>query len=187
MNVIACGFVVTASCVCVLSFAYCYVFMPEYSIRKNGQMRSLSGIMKFPDLKPYFSFVMGCLGGSLFFACGLKEGSGIMLCLSLGMYVSMIGLLCYDVKYSQKVHLSFVFMLIASGCGFSGFLLNDAQIWCYAAAVTYDAIVSLFLLCFFVNSRLRIAGRDDYRTVQAWLEIMWVLCLVMMMCVYAFQ
>ena len=111
-----------------------------------------------------------------------------MLGLSLGMYVSMIGLLCYDEKFSKSVHYSFVFVLITLGCVFSGVLLHDnTQIWCYAAAVAYDTIVSLFLLCFFMNYRLRRMGCEDYRTIQAWLEILWVLCLVMLMCVYAFQ
>ena len=187
MNLIAFGFVLTMVCVCFLSFAYYYVFRWDYSIMKNGQMRSLSGIMKSDELKPYFSFVMGCLGGSLFLACGL-QGSDLMLGLSLGMYVSMIGLLCYDVKFNRSVHYSFVFMLITLGCVFSGFLLQDnTQIWCYAAAVAYDTIVSLFLLCFFMNLRLLRMGGEAYHTMQALLEILWVLCLVMLMCVYAFQ
>ena len=66
-------FVAVSFCLVFVSFAFCYTFVPMVSYRKNGQMRSLSGIMKASDYKPYFSTVMGCLGGSLFLSVGMRS------------------------------------------------------------------------------------------------------------------
>jgi hypothetical protein len=149
--------------------------------------------MKRAELKPFFCFVMGCLGGALFIAAGLRgESVGVwkecMLLLLLGMFVSLIGLVNYDVGFSQTVHYSFVFSLILFGYGFGNYLLwYDTSWWCLASAVAYDVLVSLFLFVFLVNSLLRMQGLGDYRTPQACLEILWVVCLVVLMCVYAFE
>jgi hypothetical protein len=179
------GFAALAVCVCFMSFAFFYAFMPEYS-QKNGEMRSLSGIMKSPELKSYFCFVMGCLGGSLFLASGLRTFSEVSLvrteftmALLVGMYVSLVGLVSYDVKYNKTIHYSFVFALILFG-GVFGNYVSWHNSWCFAVA--YDVTTSVFILCFLYNW-----AYGGHRTLQACLEILWVVCLIALMAAYAFD
>ena len=183
---VVCVFAALAVCMCFVSFAFFYAFMPEYS-QKNGEMRSLSGIMKSPDLKSYFCFVMGCLGGSLFLASGLRTFSEVSfvrteltMALLVGMYVSLLGLVSYDVKYNKTIHYRFVFALILFGGVFGNYVLWHNNSWYFAIA--YDVTTSVFVLCFLYN--LEYGG---YHTLQSCLEILWVVCLIALMAAYAFE
>jgi hypothetical protein len=195
MHVLIGWFVAASFCVCFASFAFCYAFMPVIAKRRSGQMRSLSGIMKAESFKPYFCFVMGCLGGSLFLASciqALDEISAFqrdyVLFVSFGLYVCLIGLVNYDMRYSKTVHFSFVFVLIVFGYVFSNSALNhDAHSWGPVASAAYNISTSMFLMCIFLNFHLQSQGLTDYLSVQACLEIVWVLGLVLMVCVYAFD
>jgi hypothetical protein len=187
-------FVASSFCVCFASFAFCYAFLPEISIRLNGQMRSLSGIMKADEWKPHFCFVMGCLGGSLFLASGLQalnESSGFqrdfVLVISFGLYVCLLGLVNYDLAYSKTMHFSFVFVLIVLGYIFSNAIMNTGNSWSSTAMVTYNISTSVFLISFLINFHMLSQGLTDYYSLQAFLEIVWVLSLIFMLCVYSFN
>jgi hypothetical protein len=206
--VIISWFVALSFCVCFASFTFCYAFWPTISIKGNGQMRSLSGVMKGAECKPYFRFVMGCLGGSLFLATGMQSFNEItrfqrdfVLVLSILMYVCFLGLVSYDVSQSKKMHLSFVFGLIAIGYVFSNSVICCEEIssggssssiskdvyWGSMASAFYNLFTTLFLICVLFNSYMHSQGFSDYHTVQTYFEIVWVLSLVFMLCVYAFD
>ena len=190
-------FVAASFCICFASFAFCYAFLPVISIRTNGQMRSLSGIMKAEEWKPYFCFVMGCLGGSLFLASGmqaLNESSGFqrdfVLVVSFGLYVCLLGVVNYDLAFSRTMHFSFVIVLIVLGYIFSNFILNHTNTknsWSSTAMTAYNVSTSVFLISFLLNFHMLSQGLTDYHSLQACLEIVWVLSLVFMLCVYAFD
>lgn len=193
MHVLIGWFVAASFCVCFTSFAFCYAFVPVIAKRRSGQMRSLSGIMKAGSFKPCFCFVMGCLGGSLFLAScmqALDETSGFqrdcVLFVSFGLYVCLIGVVNYDMNYSKTVHFSFVFVLIVLGYVYSNSVLNHHS-WGPVAAAAYNISTSVFLMCVFINFHMQSQGFTDYLSVQACLEIVWVLSLVCMLCVYAFD
>ena len=294
-------FVAVSFCTCFASFVFCYTFWTDISFRRNGQMRSLSGVMKNACCKPFFCFAMSCLGGSLFLAlvirslinegeeercrlllllCGSSNGSSSsssnnnnslkqenVRLLSLGMYVCLLGLVNYDKTYSKKIHLTFVLALILIGYAFSNFIIlemklttkttaaaknhhhhyhppeednnnntmkniiiiiitnnnnnnhnrsrnnydDDAKItkneddnnnnnvtktttttttttesWGSIASKIYNVFTSIFVLVFLYNFYLHTQCLDDYHTIQTWFEILWVLSLVFMLCVYAF-
>lgn len=183
-------FVAASFSACLLSFAFCYAFMSKYAFRQNGEVRSLSGIMKFAPLKPYFCFVMGCLGGSVLLDSGLQANEELprsrrtlLLCLILGMFVSLLGLLNYDMSYSKKVHYGFVFGLILPGYVFANLILNSGAV-CMIAALVYNALATLFFACFLCNWYLSAHGFSDYHTLQSCLEFFWALSYVLLMCVY---
>jgi hypothetical protein len=188
------GFVAVSFCVCFALFTYCYTFLPAVSTRQNGQVRSLSGIMKNADFKPYFCFVMGCLGLSLFLATGMRstEEKGtrfrrdFVFALSLGMYVCLIGVIKYDVAVTKSLHFSFVFAMIAFGYVFCNTALGHGS-WNSVAFVSYNSFTSLFLLCALTNVYLKSQSFTDYYTLQSYLEIAWVLSLNFMLCVYSFE
>ena len=176
------GFMAVSFCVCAASFAYCYAFRPEVSARANGQVRSLSGIMKTDGFKPYFCFVMGCLGLSQLLAACARMGDCVFV-LSFGMYVCLTGLIKYDVAFSKRLHFGFVFGLIALGYAFCNAVLLCYSGWNLAACVSYNFFTSVFLLCFLVNAVLK----ECLHTLQSYLEIAWVLSLNFMLCVYSFE
>ena len=187
------GFVAASFCVCFASFAYCYTFLPTVSIRRNGQVRSLSGIMKNKDLKHYFCFVMGCLGLSLFLATGMRSVEedawfqrDYVLVLSLGMYVCLIGVIKYDVGCTRNVHFGFVLAMIALGYVFCNTVLRPSD-WNSVAFVSYNGLTSFFLVCILINVYLRSQGLTDYFTLQSYFEMVWVLALNFMLCVYSFE
>ena len=190
-------FVALTFCVCFSSFVYCYTCMPLLSVGANGQLRSLSGIMKAVEVKPYFCFVMGCLGGSLFIATGVRSFDEktefqrvLILVLSLGMYMCLTGVVNYDLTYSKDVHLCFFFVFFVLGCVFSCVASDLSKItsdWKFIASVLYNVSVSLFLLCTILNFYAKSQGFTDYRTVQSYLEIIWVVSLVFMLNIYAFE
>ena len=187
------GFVAASFCVCFASFTYCYTFLHAVSIRRDGQVRSLSGIMKNRDCKPYFCFVMGCLGLSLFLATGMRSVEedtwfrrDFVLVLSLGMYVCLIGVIKYDVAHTRNIHFSFVLVMIALGYVFCSTALGHGN-WNSVAFVCYNCFTSMFLLCILVNIYLKSQGLTDYFTLQSYFEMAWVLSLNFMLCVYAFE
>jgi hypothetical protein len=186
-------FLAVSFSVCFLSFAFCYAFNSKTAFRETGEVRSLSGIMKSPILKPYFCFVMGCLGGSVLFDTGVQANGELpysrrtlMLCLILGMYVSLLGLLNYDIAYSKNVHYGFVFGLILTGYVFANLLLNSGTL-CLISALVYNAHASVFLACFIYNSYLLARRLIRYQTLQSFLEFCWVLSHVLLMLVYGCQ
>ena len=200
VNFIVLLYVAVSFCVCISSFAYCYIFMPTVSINKDRQIRSLSGIMKLADLKPYFSFSMGCLGSSMFLATGVQsfnEASEFrresVLVISMGMYVCLLGLLFYDVAHFKRVHLSFVLALISLGYAFSNYVIffgadsssSSNHGWRMIASVGYNIFGSVFFFFFLLNSYLKAWMKLDFHTMQSLLEIAWVLSLVFMLFVYA--
>ena len=198
-------FVALSFIVCFLSFLYYYVCLQSLSTRDDGQLRSLSGIMKTYEAKPYFCFVMGCLGSSLFIAAGARSFSeetelqrDCILVLSLGMYVCLIGVVNYDLTYSKNVHLCFVFALVVLGVIFSFIAFGrggrggvataeeeEVNCWNRVASIFYDVSVTLFVICCILNLHLKSQGFDVYRTPQSYLEICWVISLVFMMSMYA--
>jgi hypothetical protein len=193
VHFILCGFVVLSFCTCFASFLYCYTFLPMVSLRKNGEIRSLSGIMKAVDYKSYFCFVMGCLGGSLFLATGMRamdEDSGFaregVFVLSLGMFVCLIGVVNYDLSYCKVAHFTFVFTMITFGYIFCNTVLRQSG-WGLVATLGYNLSSSFFLLCILNNVLLQSQGITDFRSVQSCFEIVWVLSLIFMLCVYSFE
>ena len=193
-------YVAVSFCVCASLFAYCYFFIPTISINDNGQIRSLSGIMKMECFKPYFSFSMGCLGSSIFLATGVQSFNeafefrrGVVLFISMGMYVSLLGLLFYDVSKYHQTHLSFVFALIIFGYAFSNYVIFDGSssinsrdhIWRFMASVGYNILGTVFFLFFMLNTYVKRKIHRDFHTIQSLFEIAWVLSLVFMLCVYA--
>jgi hypothetical protein len=173
-------FVVVSFEVCLVSFAVCYAFLPKISIREeDGQLRSLSGIMKMPELKPFFEFIMCCLGGSLYLLSGLHSDTEWILAVLTGMYVSFMGLIKYDVAFYKKVHFGYVCALIFLGGVFVNyeflFASGSAAAW---MAVVYDVLAGGFILMCLVNNFLSTRGMDGYRTAQACVEVLWVLSLV---------
>ena len=151
-------------------------------------------MMKSTDCKPFFCFVMGCLGGSLFLALGiqsLNEKSSFqrdLVCvLNFGMYVCFIGLVNYDVAYNKVIHFTFVLVMMVFGYAFSNSALSRRQNGLHStASVGYNIFTSVFLICFLLNFHMQSQGFTDYHTVQTCFEIVWVLSLVFMLCVYAF-
>lgn len=200
VNVLIAWCVGVSFSVCFASFASCYIFWPIVSIKTDGQLRSLSGVMKNTKCKPYFCFVMGCLGGSLFLATGMESlneesvvHGDLVLLLSFGMYTCFLGVVNYDIAYNKRIHLSFVFVLIVLGYLFSNLVLKFAHSgsgsnnWNDVASAAYNIFTSAFLVCFLYNVYIHSQGLTDYHTVQTWFEIVWVLSLIFMLCVYAFD
>ena len=188
--------------VCFMSFLYYYACQRSLSTRDDGQLRSLSGIMKTSETKPYFCFVMGCLGSSLFIAAGAGSFTeqtdfqrDFILVLSLGMYACLIGVVNYDLTFSKGVHLSFVFALIVLGLIFSFIALGrrvEPSFFFFwnirVASVLYDVSIALFVMCCLLNSYMKSHGFNTiYRTTQSYLEICWVISLVFMLSMYAFE
>ena len=190
-------FVAVSFCLVFVSFAFCYTFVPMVSYRKNGQMRSLSGIMKASDYKPYFCTVMGCLGGSLFLSVGMRSyqedtnfKQNFSMALSIGMYMCMIGISNYDVASKKVFHFTFVFILMAFGYLFCNTVLtrDENRQWNFVAVVGYNIFTSIFLFCVIGNGFLQTQGfTNDYHTVQTWFEFSWILFLILTLCVYAFD
>ena len=189
-------YVAVSFCLVFVSFAFCYTFLPMISYRKNGQMRSLSGIMKDSDYKPYFCFVMGCLGGSLFLSVGMRSYTEdtmfkqtFTLALAIGMYMCMIGISNYDVASKKVFHFTFVFVLMAFGYLFCNSVLthDENHQWNFVALVGYNIFTSIFLFCVIGNNIIQAQGLTDYHTVQTWFEFAWVLFLILSLCVYAFD
>lgn len=187
------GYVALSFCTCFASFLFCYTFIPAVSLRKNGKIRSLSGIMKAVDYKAYFCFVMGCLGVSLFLATGLRamdeesrfKREGVFV-LSLGMFTCLIGVVNYDLSYCKSAHFTFVFAMIFLGYVFCNTTLRQSG-WGLVATVGYNAFSSSFLLCILGNVLHQPTWVIDFRTVQAYFEMLWVLSLIFMLCVYSFE
>jgi hypothetical protein len=102
------------------------------------------------------------------------------------MFVSLIGLIHYDVGFSKGVHYSFVLALILFGFGFSNYtqLWLESSVLCFVSAVVFDALALLFLIVFAINSRILQAKQH---TAQACLEILWVVCLIVIVGAYAFE
>jgi hypothetical protein len=156
-------------------------------------VRSLSGIMKNADFKPYFCFVMGCLGLSLFLATGMRATEedtrfrrDFVFVLSFGMYVCLIGVIKYDVACTKGIHFSFVFAMIALGYVFCNIALGHGN-WSSVAFVSYNCFTSVFLLCALINVYFKSQGFTDHYTLQSYLEMAWVLSLNFMLCVYSFE
>ena len=180
-------------CTCFASFLFFYTFSPAVSLRKNGQIRSLSGIMKAVEYKAYFCFVMGCLGGSLFLATGMRameedsrfKGEGVFV-LSLEMFTCLIGVVNYDLSYCKSAHFTFVFAMIFLGYVFCNTALGPSG-WGLVATVGYNSFSSFFLLCIIGNVLHKSTRVIDFRNLQAYFEMIWVLSLIFMLCVYSFE
>jgi len=63
---------------------------------------------------------------------------------------------------------------------------DDTESWESIASKVYNVFTSIFLLIFLYNFYLHTQCLNDYyHTIQTWFEILWVLSLVFMLCVYA--
>ena len=118
-----------------------------------------------------------------------------MLFISMGMYVSLLGLLFYDVLKYHQTHLGFVFALIIFGYAFSNYVIffgvdgssinSRDHIWRFMASVGYNILGTVFFLFFMLNAYAKRKIHCDFHTIQSLFEIAWVLSLVFMLYVYA--
>ena len=150
---------------------------PEF----DGQMHCISGIILCN--RPYFGLLMSNFGGVLLLAIGFKvkeheDESVFLVCLAMIIYFSFTGILNYDVRDHKTVHFSSLFILLASGSTFIHIV--RIPLWC---VFVYDAVLVLFCVLM-VSNFVVLKWTPPFMTIQALLEIAWVLALCFCLWVY---
>jgi hypothetical protein len=150
---------------------------PEF----EGQMHCISGIILCN--RPYFGLLMSNFGGVLLLAIGLKakeeeEDCTFLVCLAMVIYFSFTGILNYDVRDFKMLHFSSLFVLLVSGSIFIHMV--RIPLWC---VVAYDIVLAFFCVIMVSNFTL-LKWTPPFMTIQAMLEIVWVLALCFCLWVY---
>lgn len=163
-----------AVAVTVVTFAVFYSYTDcRCNAEFGGQMHCVSGIIL--SNKPLFGFLVHGVGGMVLLAAGLKaresewpETSLLMLAM---MYVSLSGVVSFDVRDFKPMH----FTSLAGVLGFSiAFVWMQCDALTRAVYVSVSVIFALVIVFNFVHMRWRWPWMD----VQASVEIVWVLCLL---------
>lgn len=153
------------------------VFYSYKSYRCNsefaGQMHCVSGIILCN--KPLFGFLMHAVGGMVLLAAGLrvneKKSSDVSLFILALMYVSLSGVLNFDVKDFKPIH----FTSLVAVLGFS-----IAFIWmqCDATTIIVYTSISIFFISVIIFNCIFTRWEWPWMDVQASVEIAWILCLL---------
>lgn len=172
--------------VSVMVFAVFYSYRDYRCNAEFGdQMHCVSGIILCN--KPLFGFLVHGVGGMVLLAAGLKvserdwpETSLLLLAM---MYVSLSGVVSFDVRDFKPLH----FTSLAGVLGFSiAFVCMQCDALTRAVYVSVSVVFALVILFNFAYMRWRWPWMD----VQASVEIVWVLCLlvcIMLFCLPALQ
>lgn len=145
----------------------------------DGQMHCVSGIILCN--KPLFSFLMHGVGGMVLLAAGLRASESdspetSLLVLAM-MYVSLSGVVSFDVKDFKPVHFTALVGVLVFSLAF---------IWLqcgYATKVAYT-FVSLFFVFIILFNCTFMRWKWPWMDVQASVEIIWALCLLV--CIVAY-
>ena len=140
-------FLFLATSIVAFAVKYC-----QHSNRSNaefdGQLHCLSGIILCN--KPFFSFIMHCVGGLILLSNGLnvetdKELSLLMLAM---LYVSLSGVINFDVRDHKRIHFASLFCVMVFSMVFVWLQCTPQAKTAYTvvSAVFFGLILFNFLL-----------------------------------------
>lgn len=159
-------------------------FMAFYSCKRHrcnsefgDQMHCISGIILCH--KPFFGFLLHGVGGMVLLAAGLRVGGGdeLPLLMLAMMYVSLSGVIHFDVRNYKPVHFTSLAGVLAFSVVFV-WLQCDAVTW-----LVYLVVSAVFVLLILFNVACT-RWKWPWMNCQALVEIVWVLCLIWCMMTY---
>ncbi len=146
----------------------------------SGQLHCLSGIILCN--KPLFGFCMHCVGCMMLLSAALrvdrdKEISLLILAL---MFISLSGVVSFDVRDHKPIHFLFLSCVLASSLIFVWLQCNETT------KETYAVISALFVALILFNFTYT-HWKWHWMDVQAIVEIAWVLTLLGCMLSFCFS
>lgn len=155
---------------CAVAFAVYYShghLNPEFP----DQMHTLSGIMVYgPEL--FGTLLSGFAGAVLLASASRVRGDVWALLMLLLMYVGLLVLVHYDVRSHRTVHYVALGVLLVAGALYLWRVVEGWTLWYLFAAAT-----GTFVMVILVNVCLT-RWAPPFMTVQAVVEILWVLSLM---------
>lgn len=167
-----------ASTICVMIFFLFYLFDRfRCNPRFNGQMHCISGIIVCNQ--PLFGLLMHFVGGMILLAAGLKieNDKEISLFMLSALYVSLSGVVSFNVKHHKRIHLPCVVCVAVFGLAF---------VWLQCGAVSgivSSSITAAFALVILVNISY-MGWVWPWMDLQAAMEIAWALGLLISIIIF---
>ena len=164
----------------VLAFIVFYSFESyRCNAEFNGQMHCVSGIILCN--KPLFGFLMHCVGGMVLLAAGLRASASSspetsLLALAL-MYASLSGVVNFDVRDFKPLHFTFL-------AGVLVFSIAFICLQCDNVTIAVYVFISTFFVCIILFNFTCMRWKWPWMDVQASVEIVWVLCLLVCVVLY---
>lgn len=178
IDIMLCVFVVMSVAAFAVFYSYSdYRRNPEF----ENQMHCVSGIIVCN--KPVFGFLMHGVGGMILLAAGLRvseidrSSEAPLLVLSM-LYVSLSGVINFDVHNFKPVHFTCLAGILIFSVAFVCMQCNQVTQGVYVS-------VSVFFTCVILFNFAYTRWSWPWMDVQASVEIVWGLCLLVCIVVYS--